>query len=736
MKHRIGVIVGRLYKNIDKTILNGIIEQAVTNGFEVYVFTVNDECANPKIMHGEENIFSMINFALLDGLIFVPYSFASGKYKEYAESILRSRCTVPVVRVGVENDTFESIWLDDAAEISEIVRHMIEVHGCRRMICLTGPKESMVSENRANGFRSAMNRAGLAYKETDIIYGDFWVVSGRKLAEELVNGERTMPDAIICGNDAMAISLCDALTEKGISVPNDVRITGYDGYVESRLHMPSVTTYISAKEQIGREAVCVLYRLITGTVMLPCRQTSGKLIRHESCGCGVQAESKEFLDFDFERFELGIFDNNLTAKMFDSETLDSFFSNTFMMLFTFMSEKRLNQERISINLCEDWDQPNIVSGQRIYRTSGYSGHMLCIHQYHGKKQFDLLNMYPFFSDADNYPVKIFNPLHFLDRCFGYICFETAGFIDDYNRDYIRFIREINNGLNFFCSHNQLKRALYRERLNNSRDNLTGLYLLQSNADMLDEIKERSNMYHIKTNGLVIVLIGLKDILNASGTEKLDQFILDFSSHLQKHCNTEESLFQINDNSFVIIGVSEHSETYCEELTKSLHRYLLNYNIIKSIGQVIAMHTCLIKAEEIENKSADDLIKMIETSAKNLYGEWLSLLSTDTHAADLIELRRNIYLNPMNDWNMEYCSEKLNVSRSYLHRIYTRLFGTSIADDVKTSRLNYAEHLLITTNHTLQTIAEECGLDYFNFMRVFKKERGVTPTEFRRTNHGI
>lgn len=48
MKHRIGVIVGRLYKNIDKTILNGIIEQAVTNGFEVYVFTVNDECANPK----------------------------------------------------------------------------------------------------------------------------------------------------------------------------------------------------------------------------------------------------------------------------------------------------------------------------------------------------------------------------------------------------------------------------------------------------------------------------------------------------------------------------------------------------------------------------------------------------------------------------------------------------------------------------------------------------------------
>ena len=54
MKHRIGVIVGRLYKNIDKTILNGIIEQAVTNGFEVYVFTVNDECANPKIMHGEE----------------------------------------------------------------------------------------------------------------------------------------------------------------------------------------------------------------------------------------------------------------------------------------------------------------------------------------------------------------------------------------------------------------------------------------------------------------------------------------------------------------------------------------------------------------------------------------------------------------------------------------------------------------------------------------------------------
>lgn len=733
MNNRIGVIMGRLFKNVDKGLLSGIIEQAEHAGFEVYIFTVNDECTNRKIMHGEENLLTMINFSLLDGVIYVPYSFASGLYKQDTAEFLKKHCTVPIVRIGAETDSFTPIWYDDGGEIGEIVRHMADEHGCRRMMCMTGPKDNAVSESRAEGFRSAMSGLGLQYDENDIIYGDFWTLSGKQLAEELTDGTRELPDAVICCNDAMAISLCDALMEKGISVPNDIRITGYDGYVESRFHAPSVTTYISAQEQLGRNAVCALYTEIAGNTMTPCRYTTGKLIRHESCGCGVRAESRQLLDFDFERFELGIFDTNLTANMFDSETPDDFFKNTYTMIYTFMSEKLIQYEQLSICLCEDWDQAEYTDGVRNYRTAGYSENMMCIHQHNGKKQFRLSDMKPVFQDREKYPVTVFNALHFLDRCFGYICFETSGAIDDYNRDYVRFIREINNGLNFFCAQNELRRALYRERISNIRDELTGLYLLQNSSQMLDDIIERSELYRAGIYVLIISISDIREIVHINSSDTLDRFLLDFSTHLQKCCNKEDSLFQINDNYFAVIGISNDAKIHCDELVSSLENYLITPDVLQSIGHLVNLRTRLATAEIAEFSSSDDFAEMINSEAVHLDRQWKSLVSASMHAEELMKLRSDIYIDPKRDWTTELCAEMLNISRSYLHRIYKKLFGTSIADDVKTSRLNYAKYLLLTTDDILQVIAEECGLDYFNFMRLFKKETGITPTEYRHSH---
>jgi len=102
-----------------------------------------------------------------------------------------------------------------------------------------------------------------------------------------------------------------------------------------------------------------------------------------------------------------------------------------------------------------------------------------------------------------------------------------------------------------------------------------------------------------------------------------------------------------------------------------------------------------------------------------------------HYDDLAALRSEIYQFPERDWSIAACCRKLSISPSYFHRIYRSTFGVSCTQDILKSKLDHAKKLLLSTTDTLQIIAQKCGYDYSHFMRTFKKEVGMTPTEYRR-----
>ena len=82
LKKRIGVIAGKLYKEINQEYLGGVLEQARNLGFQVYVFTLAEENHNEKIIRGEENLFRLINFSLLDGIIIARvYTYVNKKIR-------------------------------------------------------------------------------------------------------------------------------------------------------------------------------------------------------------------------------------------------------------------------------------------------------------------------------------------------------------------------------------------------------------------------------------------------------------------------------------------------------------------------------------------------------------------------------------------------------------------------------------------------------------------------------
>ena len=100
---------------------------------------------------------------------------------------------------------------------------------------------------------------------------------------------------------------------------------------------------------------------------------------------------------------------------------------------------------------------------------------------------------------------------------------------------------------------------------------------------------------------------------------------------------------------------------------------------------------------------------------------------------LVELRNQIISNPKETWKIDDIAKKLSISRSYLQHKYKEFFNTSIKKDVILSRIEYSKYLLFATDYTISTITELCGYENdVHFMRTFKKEIGLTPTQYRKS----
>ncbi|MCM1271271.1 MAG: AraC family transcriptional regulator [Ruminococcus flavefaciens] len=103
-----------------------------------------------------------------------------------------------------------------------------------------------------------------------------------------------------------------------------------------------------------------------------------------------------------------------------------------------------------------------------------------------------------------------------------------------------------------------------------------------------------------------------------------------------------------------------------------------------------------------------------------------------HFESLKKLRDHIYENPTETLSIAQICSDMNISPTYLHRLYYAAFGVTCRQDSIESRLIYAAELLESTDLTINEISDICGYENDSyFMRQFKQRRGCTPTEYRK-----
>lgn len=290
MKKRplIGLISPVLARNHTRNIVRGAIAQAHGCGCDVIVLAplIHFTYCTKDHAAAEEDIFSLIGSGGFDGFLYIKDDTTMGSevIRRLEERLVQSHQYVMTVDER-EHPVFDSTQYDDYDDFGRIVEHLIEVHGYRRIHCLTGPADSFQARTRLRAYQDKMSEHGLFYDESCYTYGTFWVDSAMAYAESLLSGERAMPEAIVCGNDIMAMSLIKTLQAGGIRVPEDVAVTGYDGFPFSANVEVTLTTYARNHFQLGADAVRRLFRNMTGIVCSKVRRPDSGLLIGNSCGC-------------------------------------------------------------------------------------------------------------------------------------------------------------------------------------------------------------------------------------------------------------------------------------------------------------------------------------------------------------------------------------------------------------------------------------------------------------------
>lgn len=216
-----------------------------------------------------------------------------------------------------------------------------------------------------------------------------------------------------------------------------------------------------------------------------------------------------------------------------------------------------------------------------------------------------------------------------------------------------------------------------------------------------------NNENYQTNGNSIVLFheGTPQVYGASSTEYVNDWVHFVAAETEINTLKEKGIaFDKIVELFNVIPLSSLVQNIFHELCSE------NKNAIESA------HLYL---EVLLNKISDNCANLSNNSKSELYYK-------------LSNLKIDIFSSPQKDWKIPTIARNLALSESYLQHTYKKFFGRNIKTDITTSRLEYSKNLLLRTDYTISTISQLCGYqNEEHFMRTFKRNVQMTPTEYRK-----
>lgn len=245
-------------------VVKGIEDISHKNGYNVML------CNTDSDRNREKVYLELLYSRLADGVIFMSPEIGKDELSEIAHKF-------PVVQCCEykEGASASYISIDNFNAAYTAVKHLVDC-GYQRIGMISADNRFLSTVQREAGYRKALEDSSLKYDAGYIRYGDYGFKSGKTAAEQLLNLEKR-PDAIFAISDIMAVAAIKAVREKGLRVPDDVAVMGFDNISFASMCDPMLTTISQPKYFLG----CIAMELLLKQIYEGTKETRSVLLEHE-----------------------------------------------------------------------------------------------------------------------------------------------------------------------------------------------------------------------------------------------------------------------------------------------------------------------------------------------------------------------------------------------------------------------------------------------------------------------
>ena len=288
-KRNIALLGTDLHFEIPISIFRTIRELAQKHHYKLLYFT-GEAYQSPFAFDRQANIlYYLVNPQIADGMIIISNLLGSF----VSPDDFRKRCLqfpkLPIVSLGIAIEGIPSVVLDNAAGMYDALSHLIEVHHFTRIAFLSGPPEHPDIKERFNAFIRIMEAHGLPVEESLLLQGNFQLNSGTAAMGELFDARGKIPgtdvQAIVCCNDYMASGVMLELQRRGIRIPDDIALVGFDNIPFTECLTPALSTVHQPFDTMAERATELLIMLMDGKTVPEVVSVGASFLPRRSCGC-------------------------------------------------------------------------------------------------------------------------------------------------------------------------------------------------------------------------------------------------------------------------------------------------------------------------------------------------------------------------------------------------------------------------------------------------------------------
>lgn len=276
----------------------GICACAEKEDVDIFAFmNYSAHLSSVQEQRGEFNIFLLPDLRDFDGVFLLTNTFNLKEERTSLHQEVRD-AGIPTVTLEYELEGIDCLKFDNYPGMYELASHLIREHGVRKIVFIGGIEGHADSDMRLKAVTDAAAENQITIRDEDILYGSWDGAEAGRQLEFWLEKNGSLPDAVVCANDMMAVGVCDWLDGHGYRVPEDVKVTGYDCIDKAQKYKPVITSVNHEWADMGYRALQLLLAKIEGKEIPSKSVMKSRLVIGESCGCsreGRNANTQEEL---------------------------------------------------------------------------------------------------------------------------------------------------------------------------------------------------------------------------------------------------------------------------------------------------------------------------------------------------------------------------------------------------------------------------------------------------------